>query len=133
MAAAIPAFTGPYQSIYDAAMARINATGAAKKGAALRGAAQAGVMTSGVGQMPNQAIDKETQMEGADLAGNVAGKQYQDTIDLANQKDLLQFQAGLSQAAQERQYQMNKKLSKQNQLATLGGAGLAGLGTYLAA
>ena len=123
--------SGPYQGIYAAGIARINQNTAAAKGRALRGAANQGVMTSGVSQIPQQGLDKEGMQEGADLAANVVGKQYQDTIDLQNKKDLLSYEDTLSQAADARKYEMQKKLAGQNLLGSLAGGGLAGLGSIL--
>ena len=52
-------FNGPYQSIYDTAIARLNANTAAQRGMALRSANANGVVSSGVSQIPQQGIDAE--------------------------------------------------------------------------
>ena len=103
--------SGAYQGIYSAGLARINQNTAAAKGRALRAAANQGVMTSGVSQISQQGLDKEGMQEGADLAANVVGKQYQDNRYST---------AGGSRAS-----------NIQPIFADLAGGGLAGLGSIL--
>jgi hypothetical protein len=126
-------FNGPYQSIYDAAMARLRANTAGQRGMALRSANANGVVSSGVSQIPQQGIDAEALRQEGDIGANVAQAQETERLQdkgVAQKKELLDFEAGLSAQAQDRLYGLQKKLAAAGQTGQLIGGGMSALGSY---
>ena len=128
-------FTGPYQDIYSAARARLRESEARQRGAALRRVSRQGVRTSGVGQIPQDAISREAMLEEADLGARIAGQQEQERLAdkrFSQQKELVQFQADLAAAADARARKLARQQAKSGLTSQIIGAGLGGVGGYLA-
>ena len=129
------AFTAPYQSIYDAAIARQRETEARQRAGALSAAGRMGVSTSGVSQIPQNAIAAEAIRSEGDIGADVAAQQEQERLNLLKfdqQKELMnmQNQFALSMAADERARQ--RAAGKSQLIGQIGGAVLGGVGGGLA-
>lgn len=126
-------FTGPYQSIYEAARARLREGEARQRGAALRRASRQGVQTSGVSQIPQDAISREAMLEESELGGRVAQMQESERLQdkaFAQRKELLGLQADIAAAAEARQRRLLKQQGQSALIGQLGGAGLGALAGY---
>lgn len=128
-------FTGPYQDIYSAARARLRESEARQRGGALARSARQGVMTSGVSQIPQDAISREAIMSEQDLGARIAGQQEQERLAdkrFGQQKELVQMQADLQAAAEARARKLAKQQGRSALMGQLGGAVIGGVGGYLA-
>jgi len=128
-------FSKPYQSIYDAAVARLKESEAAQRARMLNAAARAGVQTSGVGQIPQGAISKEVINKEADLGAKVAGMEETERLQdkaVEQRKELLKLSASLSEAAAARERKYRRSLARSGIYSSLIGAGLGGVSGYLA-
>lgn len=113
-------FTAPYQSIYEAGLARQRENEARQRGLALRRAQAQGVMTSGVSQLPQQDISREAMRAEADLGARVGQAQEAERLqDKAYDQrlGLMERQASLAEAAEARRASMLRRQQK----AALGG------------
>lgn len=128
-------FKGPYQDIYSAARARLKEGEARQRGAALRRSARQGVMTSGVSQIPQDAITREAMLEESDLGARIAGQQEQERLGdkrFGQQKELMQFQADLSEAAAGRARKLARQQAKSGLVSQIAGGLIGAGGGYLA-
>ena len=123
-------FTGPYQNIYEAAKARLREKTGAERGAAVRRAGAAGVRTSGVSQLPQEAITREAMLEEADLGARVGQAQESERLQdkaFGQEKELLSLRADIAAAAEARARKLAKQQGESALMGQLGGAGLGAL------
>lgn len=126
-------FTGPYQSIYEAAKSRLKAEEARQRGAALRRSARTVGKTSGVSSLPQQEITRDVMQQEADIGARVGQAQEAERLQdkaFSQEKEMLALRADIAAAADARA----RRLAKQQGIAELGGqvagAGLGALGAY---
>jgi hypothetical protein len=126
-------FTGPYQNIYEAAKARLREKTGQERGAAVRRAGAAGVRTSGVSQLPQEAITREAMLEEADLGARVGQAQEAERLQdkaFGQEKEMLSLRADIAAAAEARARKLAKEQGASALAGQLGGAGLGALGAY---
>jgi len=128
-------FTPVYQSVYDAALARQRDSEARQRAAATNSAARAGVMTSGVSQIPQEAIGQEALRSEADLGAKVAqaqeGERLQDK-EFEQRKELMNLQATLTEAAAARERELLRKQGKSDITGQIVGGVVGGAGGAIA-
>lgn len=131
---AVSQFSAPYQSIYEAGIARQRALEARKRAMALSGAQRAGVATSGVSQLPQQEITTEAMRGEAELGAEVGRQAEAERLAdkaYAQRKEL----TNISIAAEAEQRALDRKNARRGQKAGIAGqvigAGLGAWGSYL--
>lgn len=137
-----PTFNPTYQTLYDAGLNRIRKQTARQRALATNAAASRGVNTSGVSELPLDAINAAAVDSEANLSADVAGQQEQERLmdeRFAQEKELMGIRNDYAQAAEDRLYKRNKKSAKSALTADLIGAGIGaatsfipGVGTALA-
>lgn len=126
-------FTPPYQSIYDTARARLRQGEARQRGAVLRRAARQGIQTSGVSEIPQEAISREAMQEEAELGARVEQAQESERLQdkaFGQRKELLQMQADIAEAAAARARKLERERAKSGLTGQLGSAAIGALGSY---
>lgn len=125
------ALTGAYQSMYDVGLKRLQQNEARRRAIALQGAARSGVNTSGVGQIPMEAIGKDAAQREAELGSEVEMQQDQERLAdkrFTQQKELMQYQADLAEIAAARQRKRDKAAAKSGMWSDVIGAATGGIG-----
>lgn len=120
-------FKAPYQSLYEAGLARQRENEARQRGLLTRQAAVGGLKTSGVSQLPQEALSREAVRSEADLGARVAGQQEQERlgdIEFGRRKELMNLQASLLEAASAKERAAERKRRKAGGAGRLIGAGL---------
>lgn len=129
-------FTGPYQSIYEAAIARQREEEARQRGMAVRRAGAAGVSRSGVSEIPQDAISREALRDTMDIGANVAqaqeGERLQDK-SFEQRKELMQLQNSMDEIAAAAERRRRREAESAGYGAQLISAGIGGIGSYLGA
>jgi len=128
-------FNPTYQTLYDAGVQRIRKQTARQRALATNAAASRGVNTSGVSELPLDAINAAAVDSEANLAADVAGQQEQERLmdkRFDQQKELTALSGSLAEAAQDRLYSRERRNNKAALLSNLIGAGLGAGATYMA-
>ena len=128
-------FSPAYQSLYEAGLNRIRQQTARQRALATNAAAARGVNTSGVAELPLGDINEAAVDAEANLSADVAGQQKDEELmqkRFEQQKELLQMQGSLAEAAQDRLYNRERRDRKSALISNLIGAGLGAGATYMA-
>ncbi len=126
-------FNAPQQDMYAAALARIKANSAAKRGMALRSANAAGVANSGVGQIPIAQVNNEEELAANQAGAQIAAQQDQERLqekEFGQRKELMALGNEYSLAQQAEAYRRQKAMAGNQLFGQIAGGGLAGLGSY---
>ncbi len=127
-------FTGPYQSIYEAGLARQREEEARLRAAAGRRASLAGVSQSGVSQIPQDEISRESLRDVAELGGRVAQAQEEERLQdkaFDQRKELMSLRASIDELAAARERKRRRDEEKAGYGSQLIAGALGGLGNYL--
>lgn len=128
-------FKGPYQDIYSAARSRLRESEARQRAGALTRAARQGVMTSGVSQVPQDAISREAMMEEGDLGARIAGQQEQERLAdkrFDQQKELIAIGENYRALAEARARRAQRSAARSGLTSQIAGGLLGGIGGYIA-
>lgn len=126
-------FTGPYQSIYEAAKSRLKAAEGRQRGAALRRSASLGLKTSGVSSLPQQEITRDVMQQEADIGARVGQAQEAERLQdkaFGQEKEMLALRADIAAAADARARRLARQQGQSELAGQIGGAGLGALGAY---
>jgi len=126
--------TGAYKEQYDERIKRLREREAVRKSQSLGGAAAKRIRTSGVSQIPIQAIGKQSARLEEGVSSDVASQQDQERLNkvrFEEQKELTKLRGSLSAAAAARVAAAERKARKAGLWSNVAAAGLGFATEYL--
>ena len=123
-------FSAPYESVYQSGLARRRQIEADKRRRATRGARRARVGSSGVGQLPQADITRESLRGEQDFAGQVGLAAETERLQDKQFKQKLQLWR-MGETERERERERQRRAGKSGIKGQIIGATLGAAGAYL--